>query len=602
MTFINADHYFSSILSHPKEDAKKETVNQIDASAAAILPLRCWVPPFPSEQKAIDLNQCTITLAAKRWDAAKVTLTMDLRTKKEREETKGDKIIITEAISAFQSHYSGCDIKEYYDYLFNDNLNDSASNFSRLTAEQLAELRTAQDLFLLCNEIKEELETTLPTPEQQQSLRERLNTILNSGIVQNAPSNKPGVPQLQRFLQALSYQINTQSEGMEEIEEIGSKALAEFCQVNDLMDDAKITAKNISDWTATIFLNLKADKWDTPIDYFCWALKNFLRFILAFIDNWITGAHSLYNSYALGNANMWIGDIQIKESAAVHFNLGPSPTTDALFEAQLEWEESQGIKHIQHTLEYNHRRGESARLCKMRDLQKEKKIDLIGTPLDGPIAKGKDTFQNITSVDDFHDKLKDAVKTGSIPDSISEYNGFANSILNDTDINEVIDASKAAFNELIKKDGGHFQSKHQADRLRNAMLLGFTGFLALKTLIKFGENLSREESTATMGQACKQDVDRGPIVNAITIAYMQLIKNDSLNIKDAKQLIGLVVMRALMVDGRQMVKSRLNVFLDFFDLISQNEVAFVNELKKFADKQNDGSSPLVFIPSNSKPT
>ena len=42
-----------------------------------------------------------------------------------------------------------------------------------------------------------------------------------------------------------------------------------------------------------------------------------------------------------------------------------------------------------------------------------------------------------------------------------------------------------------------------------------------------------------MIQACKQDVDRGAIVNATTIAFVQMANNGLLTGKDAKQLIGL---------------------------------------------------------------
>ncbi len=131
---------------------------------------------------------------------------------------------------------------------------------------------------------------------------------------------------------------------------------------------------------------------------------------------------------------------------------------------------------------------------------------------------------------------------------------------------------------LVGKDAFGALEQKQNERLSKALTLGFTGFLVLKTLMKFGENLDPEkvvgEVMATMGQACKQDVDRGPIVNAITIAFIQMASQGKLTELDAKQILGIVLGRALLVDNRRMVKSRLEPLLDLLHLIGQNEEGF----------------------------
>ncbi len=81
-------------------------------------------------------------------------------------------------------------------------------------------------------------------------------------------------------------------------------------------------------------------------------------------------------------------------------------------------------------------------------------LTLIGTPLDGDIAKGQGNFKNITSVADFHTELEGVILNegqprAKIPESIKDYTGFATGRLTSEDVNQTITASKAAFECLL---------------------------------------------------------------------------------------------------------------------------------------------------------
>jgi hypothetical protein len=449
------------------------------------------------------------------------------------------------------------------------------------------------------------------TPEDMKAFRQKINELLKTHQHSHPAfswevTDSIRAPFIQ-FLDALSYQINTQAKGMDELETLGSAVLKDCCGQEHLMDDQQVLTSDISNWAQNVFTKVDADRWDTGIGYIGWAIKNLKRAFLAFIDNHIPGAHRFYNSYALGNANMWIGDFKVG-GKNIRFNLGPSPTTDALFEAQLRWQKKRGEVCVVHTLEFNHKRGEAARLLNMRDRAgaDPNHFILYGTPLDGECAKGKGNFKNIKSVEDFHTQLSALLANSTIPKEIKEYTGFANPVLESEEIEEALKASKEAFEELLKNKDFEGIDKRKNHRLCKAMLLGFTGFLVIKTLLKMGNSLNEkseeqiiDEVSATMAQCCKQDIDRGPIVNAVTIAYIQMIKQGSLKGKDAKQIIGTLLMRALMVDERLMVKGRLEAFLDLFQLIGGNEGTFVRKLQAFAGKEEDRLSPIEFISSNS---
>ncbi len=286
-------------------------------------------------------------------------------------------------------------------------------------------------------------------------------------------------------------------------------------------------------------------------------------------------------------------------------NLGESLIKNPLHEAQLDYQKSNQMYHIQHTLESPLKAKEAEHIQKHRELFKDRKDHgtVIASTLDGDIRKGKGKFKKVLGVNDFHEKLLAmccAAPRGKLPETMENFNGFATGLTRE-ELQELIDASTKACKVIIPGDED-FKKADKKTQLRycNVMLLNFNALLAIKQMLKFG-NDANQPQTATMGQACKQDVDRGPVVNAATITFVQLIANGRLSGQDAKQLIGMLLMRGLMVDGRLMNNDRLEILLDLLYMMGRSEniaTGFVKALQDFAGKKEQGPSPISFIPSH----
>ena len=86
------------------------------------------------------------------------------------------------------------------------------------------------------------------------------------------------------------------------------------------------------------------------MNYIKWALQNFVKCILAFLDNRIPGAHKLYNSYQLGNVNERICEFDVN-GTKFNFVLGPSPMSEPhTFNAQLDRQKKLGIHQLSQDL------------------------------------------------------------------------------------------------------------------------------------------------------------------------------------------------------------------------------------------------------------
>ncbi len=626
-TFSTQTMYMRPEIPHNLGSTK---VKEGSAALSIVLPERAWEKkPGDKTYKVEDLEGKVEILVQNRFKAAQEALSDELLSDKTPPEKKG-RFTIESALKAFgRLNQAIEDALRYKTSLSLPGMGENQGTeipyehviliFSDLNYKIVRELADT------CQDIVDRLRSgEAITPQKMQDLREKINRVLKSyealpeGYKKEKTINVGLHAPFLQFLGALSFHINTQAEGMQVMETIGAEALNACCSNPPTNATQGVSVTEIAGWTEEVFTKVEADNWDSTQGHLLWSLKSFknlYKFILAQIDNFIPDGYTLYNSHKLDNFFSWIGNFKVAGKAGYcdldfSFNLGPSLTSDSLSKAQLLWQKIKGWLHLQHTLESNHKRGESARLGEQRDLAKEceKSFKLMSTTLDGDVAKGKGKFKKIKSVEDFHTKLKTLLIPEPIPENTKQHTGFANPILDSVDIADTIAASQGAFATVLSDVKFDKMNEEQNKRLCKVMLLGFTGFFVLKTMLKLGDTFkekSKEEVAqcvaATLGQACKQDVDRGPIVNAITIAFVQMAGADQgLTGRDAQQLIGILLGRAMMVDDRTINKDRLEVFVDLLSLIGQNEGAFTAELQAFIGTQEDGSSRITFIPSNAK--
>ncbi len=424
-----------------------------------------------------------------------------------------------------------------------------------------------------------------------------------------------------QFLEAISYQITTQVEGMSILESMGEQAL-KWCIDNPSTGVDVVSIKDIAKHVEEAFYRNPAKDWDTTPRWLKWVGKNPKEALFAQLDNYIPGCHVFYNSHDQGNVNITFGQFIVGKLGddgykKIRMYIGAGAMNDPVIsEAAMKWGTRKGEIHVAHTLEYPDKKGETARLEKLRDLIKRinhsfKKLHkdikrlavyLVGTTHDGKIEKGKGKFRKIKTVEDFHTKLSEVgLKRQRKIKDIKNYEGFAlpRPLLSDQDIDAAIKGSQLALEAALGTDELNTNSKAEYNqRLCSAMLANFNAFLDVKILINLGNMRANGEiSEATYSMVCKQCFDRGPLANAILLTYVKLIENGKVNATDEKQILG-ILMRTMMGGGdRKMVKNRRQTFIDLCEIVGENQLGFISELQTFA-RGNDGKDWIRFVPSN----
>jgi hypothetical protein len=452
------------------------------------------------------------------------------------------------------------------------------------------------------------------------SLRTNVRSALN--LMKNNEALFKKYEGFAQFLEALSYQITTQVEGMSILESMGEQALA-WCIDNPSTGDGDVSIATIANHVEEAFYRMPADDWDTIPRWFKWVKSNPQETLFAQLDNHIPGCDVLYNSHNQGNVNVFYGQCIVGKLGdegykKIRMYIGAGAMNDPVIsEASMRWGTRKGEIHVAHTLEYPDKKGEKARLEKLRDLinrindsfknlhkdLKRLAVYLVGTTHDGKIENGKGEFSKIKNVDDFHTKLYEiGLKRQRKIGNIKTYEGFAlpRPLLSNKDIEDALKHSQEALEAALGTDELNPYSKAEYNqRLCSAMLANFNAFLDVKILINLGNMRANGEiSEATYNMVCKQCFDRGPLANAILLTYVKLIEKDDLDANDEKQILG-ILMRTMMGGGdRKMVKNRRQTFIDLFKIVGKKQLGLVKQLRTFA-KGNDGAW-IKFVPSNMK--
>lgn len=327
-----------------------------------------------------------------------------------------------------------------------------------------------------------------------------------------------------------------------------------------------------------------------------------------------------YNAFQHGNAAIHAWDYNVY-GLPVSFAFGPGPTQDAFFQAKLQFiENARGTTgklyaSFQQSLESTNHRAERERIDDLRTVSEENAQNLTFSilPLDGDIWKGKGAFASDNSPEKFHSKLSHHM-LGQDPGNpayrtIGEKgrdNGFfiPESTLTDDEVRNGLVASGNAFTGLA--GGGSVferiqQEKRGNEKLCKAMLLGAEAVLSVRALYKMGEKIQKNnpperlegwekmlddqleglKAKYTMGQACKQDVDRGVILNIVTRIYMLELQGVFLTREEVSALVGSVLLRAEMVDGRMILEDRAEALETFLELVGDRKGDFIEEIRAY---------------------
>ena len=96
------------------------------------------------------------------------------------------------------------------------------------------------------------------------------------------------------------------------------------------------------------------------------------------------------------------------------------------------------------------------------------------------------------------------------------------------------------------------------------------------------------------GQACKQGIDRGVIINVLTRLYIDGMNGVTIDEEYIKQTVGMVLLRPGMVDDRSMFMDRFEALSDMLHIIAETP-EFFDDLKEFF-----GETSVSFEPAKPK--
>lgn len=383
-----------------------------------------------------------------------------------------------------------------------------------------------------------------------------------------------------RFLHLINDAILNETKGGNALIEYGNKILQKYVQSRQ-------------DWGFVEALDFAVDenhqgyRYDTILDKFTWSMAHPIRtWTKVFSDKELE-----YNACKTGNIyyhthDLFLGNVKVQNS------LGPGITPGNRLRANLQHlaNEKNGIR-FEHTLEHLGRKGEDVRKRKLERIQKEypEQMRLIGTCLDGDIWSGKGAFKGLETSKEFHEKLSELLFDMDTDGEFAyrrmrankkEDSGFYFPMLTSSEVAETLSASEKAFTKLENTDYYKQLMALENGRKRyvKAMDLSFNVMIFLKALLKEGK---KEEMIIRLHQACKEDVDRGAIVNVLSALYEDLILSDKKMALESftAESIGILLMRGLKANDRVIMKDRYEALSDLLHLIQEKPKTFINALR-----------------------
>jgi hypothetical protein len=319
-----------------------------------------------------------------------------------------------------------------------------------------------------------------------------------------------------RFLRAAAHAFVAKANGMDVYQRWGEKFLSE---------EPASLAKLVE--TLDAALKKEPFKKNNFFGKFAWMVSHPQKTAHSIFDHLGWTDPLKYNSYQHGNANVRIGAFTINGNR-VHMLLGPTPTCDRLFRAHLEYlkEKKKGM-HSQHTLESPWQKAENARREEQAQIAEDHEGQVVYTFGHVEDKKGDPHLEEEGIV-------LPATFTGR---------------------------QKKGLETLL---GVMFPKGQLSEKARR---LGMQSLIAIQGLI----NLPKGEHF--MGQACKQDIDRGVLVNVLTILFMDQLEGKKLTDERIAQILGIVLLRPGLVDDRAILGKRYEALKEVLEYLSKKPEA-----------------------------
>ncbi|MDN3506118.1 MAG: hypothetical protein P0S96_02700 [Simkaniaceae bacterium] len=321
------------------------------------------------------------------------------------------------------------------------------------------------------------------------------------------------------FLRVAAHALTIHADGMEVFQKWGERAICKGSLSLPYERLAKALDYAVDECTTFQKENL----WGNVL----WAFAHPQRAASSFFEH-IGWSHPLaFNSYQHGNANIRIGAFEVN-GRKIHFVLGPTATCDRLFTAHLQHlrETKKGV-HAQHSVESPWQNNEEVRRqnqLRIAENYNDVSIFTLGHIEDNGL---------VPHIDE-HGIL--------LPENFTQ--------------NEEINALAA---KMFGDDSGLSNKAHR---------------LGLQTLIAVQGIFNMPEGEHSMGQACKQDIDRGVLVNILTILFMDQLAGKPITDERIAQMAGIVILRAAMVDDRRILEKRYEALSELLHYIAKKPEVF----------------------------
>src|ERR1043165_9700826 len=142
-----------------------------------------------------------------------------------------------------------------------------------------------------------------------QNLRKHVRDALN--LIEKNEDQFKAYAGFAEFLQALSFQIRTQVEGMSILQEMGKHALENWCGETSQGPTTRVTAGNLANDIEKAFKNMPPTHWEGVFwNWLWWAITNPTEAFTAFCDNNIRGCYKNYNPYEQDNVDVSLGNYE----------------------------------------------------------------------------------------------------------------------------------------------------------------------------------------------------------------------------------------------------------------------------------------------------
>lgn len=367
--------------------------------------------------------------------------------------------------------------------------------------------------------------------DHMQEFRALLNEIIESPFYQENKDKKDNL--YIKVVQAAAHALVSESPGMKPMQEYGAKAVGEVDEGMNYEELADALTKAVDQ--QTIF------KKNTLIGKVFWIFVHPEKFLESALDQLGYTDPLAYNSYEHGNASVQVGKFEVKKRgfpwgsrATYSLTLAPTFVADRLTKADRDF----GAKRLVQDLEANYtgHKGEEGRVA-AKLATADDDLRVLNTPIN--IKKGEESDVGL-----------------------------------DPKLSEIL--------------GWYFNDEKydlEPKRREQAMRLAAVSLKALEEMI----DMPLGSGDKYISQSCKQNIDRGVVVNAATILLADAIWGTEDLTKDltedrVHQIIGMVLVRAGMVDDRAILNKWFRSLTDLLKVMHQNPILVSNLQEHFNKK------------------